>query len=66
MGLFDVGLVNTYILHCEAMKKLGSTPMTHAEFRRYLSAQLYFVKDTDLVDNDVSTGTFCLHHLLSM
>ena len=62
MGLFDIGLVNSYILHCESVKKLNSqnkqntTTMTHAMFRRFLSAQLYHIKDSDLVDDDVSDG----------
>jgi hypothetical protein len=56
MGLFDIGLVNAYILHCESMKKQNSKPLTHATFRRYLSAQLYHVKDSDLVDDDVTDG----------
>ena len=59
MGLFDIGLVNSYILHCESVKKLNSQneqnnrTLTHAMFRRFLSAQLYHVKDSDLVDDDV-------------
>jgi hypothetical protein len=38
------------------MKKQNSKPMTHATFRRFLSAQLYHVKDSDLVDDDVTDG----------
>ena len=56
MGLFDIGLVNAYILHCESMKKQNGTATTHAMFRRFLSAQLYHVKDSDLVDDDVTEG----------
>ncbi len=56
MGLFDIGLVNAYILHCESTKKRNTAPMTHAMFRRFLSAQLYHAKDSDLVDDVVTDG----------
>lgn len=46
-GLFDVALVNCYILHREYCKNTSETPMSHAEFRVLLHEQLLDVTASD-------------------
>ena len=61
LGLYDVGLVNIYILHCESMKRVDHQRLAHSKFWRFLSAQLCTDRDLDLMDDDVPAGTTPRH-----
>jgi len=46
-GLFDIALVNSYILHREYCKNTQETALTHAEFRILLHEQLLAMTSND-------------------
>ena len=73
-GLFDMALVNAYIVHCEYCKSTSTKPMSHAKFRLLLHEQLIKLtnKDFDLPSGEIlnlngesfsSQGKVTTHHL---
>jgi Transposase IS4 len=61
-GLFDIALVNSYILHREYCKNTHEKPMSHAEFRVLLHEQLLDMAASDfgpevVIDRTIDLGS---------
>lgn len=63
-GLFDIALVNSYVLHREYCKNTQEKPMSHAEFRVLLHEQLLDMASSDFrpsvvatIDNTIDLGS---------
>ncbi len=73
-GLFDMALVNAYIVHCEYCKSTSTQHMSHAKFRLLLHEQLikmsrmeFDLPSTQVVGSNgqtcASQGSVTTHHL---
>lgn len=76
-GLFDMALVNAYIVHCEYCKSTSTKPMSHAKFRLLLHEQLIKLSSMDfnlpspvIISSNgetcASRGSVTTHHLDKM
>ena len=57
LGLFDIALVNMYVLHEESMKKTKKRSMTHAQWRRQLANELIEV-GREIMDDKHVYGSY--------